>query len=122
MLLLALIRARPFEAVVGRVYGRWERACSLVLLVVLFGLVPLAEASPPDPMWIAGIYDGGDFDEVVVAILSATGLVGTPVVPAMPVDIPAGEVQPRDTVPGVAAPSFTFTIRAPPSVTSIAAP
>jgi|SRR5215469_12968337 len=35
-------------------------------------LIALAYASPPDPSWIKGIYDDGDFDNVVVLITSAT--------------------------------------------------
>ena len=51
--------------------GAWARACVLALLGVLAALVPLAHASPPDPLWIPGIYDAADFDEVVVAVLTA---------------------------------------------------
>ena len=52
----------------------------LVLLVVLFLIAPtcllvLAYASPPDPTWIPGIYDDGDFDDIVTLITSATASV-----------------------------------------------
>ena len=36
-----------------------------VVLPVAVALVPLAYASPPDSMWIAGIYDAADYDDVV---------------------------------------------------------
>jgi hypothetical protein len=36
-------------------------------------LALLAYASPPDPSWIRGIYDGGDFDDVVILVTSGTG-------------------------------------------------
>ncbi len=91
-----------------------DRACALGLLLILIALVPLAHASPPDPVWIAGIYDGADFDEVIGAVISATGLVSTLVVLAMVADIVAGAVQSHDPVLGVAAPSWPFSIRAPP--------
>jgi hypothetical protein len=42
-----------------------NNACSTVALLVLgflVALVPLANASPPDPTWIPGIYDDADFD------------------------------------------------------------
>jgi hypothetical protein len=39
----------------------------LGILFALLALVPLAHASPPDPVWVAGIYDAADFDEVVSA-------------------------------------------------------
>ncbi len=41
-----------------------------VLLHCLILLVPFAAASPPDPLWIPGIYDAADFDDVVVAATS----------------------------------------------------
>ena len=48
----------------------------LALLVLVLGtLAPLAHASTPDPSWIAGIYDGADYDDVVVLVASATGAV-----------------------------------------------
>jgi len=51
--------------------GRRDWLCVLVLLVTLSALVPLAEASPPDPLWIAGIYDSADHDEVIGLVTSA---------------------------------------------------
>jgi hypothetical protein len=45
-----------------------------LLLAAVWVLVrPLAAASPPDPTWIAGVYDDGDLDD---AILLAGSLVG----------------------------------------------
>src|SRR5215471_11012235 len=35
------------------------------VFVVLILLPPIAFASPPDPSWIAGIYDGDDGDDIV---------------------------------------------------------
>src|SRR5262245_61138308 len=49
-----------------------------VLLVLLASLVvvltPMAYATPPDPSWIRGLYDDGDFDDVVVLLISGVGL------------------------------------------------
>jgi hypothetical protein len=42
----------------------------LLLVVALGALAPLAFASPPDPLWIGGVFDGGDSDDVVVAATS----------------------------------------------------
>ena len=49
----------------------------LVLLLVsgLTALAALAHSSPPDPTWIPGIYDGDDFDEVIVSVTSLTSAV-----------------------------------------------
>jgi hypothetical protein len=56
-----------------------------ILLVVATLIVPAlllvpAYASPPDPAWISGVYDDGDFDDVIVQVTSAVGHV--------PVDLP----------------------------------
>ncbi len=47
---------------------------AILLLLALSLLAPLALASPPDPLWIRGIFDGGDGDD---AIMAATGTEGT---------------------------------------------
>jgi hypothetical protein len=44
------------------------RACTLGPFFVLCALVPLAHVCPPDPLWIVGVYDERDFDDVVVAV------------------------------------------------------
>ena len=41
--------------------GRWLPAGSIILILVL--AVALADASPPDPSWILGIYDDRDNDD-----------------------------------------------------------
>jgi hypothetical protein len=47
------------------------RLVAALLVVALSGLAPLALASPPDPLWIGGLFDGGDSDDAVVAATSA---------------------------------------------------
>lgn len=45
------------------------RSCwAAVLLIGLVALTPLAHASPADPLWIEGIYDAADHDDVVLAV------------------------------------------------------
>ena len=46
-----------------------------LLLFVLLLLTPIADASPPDPSWIAGLYDNADFDDVVLSVTSSVGIV-----------------------------------------------
>src|SRR5215469_15158063 len=43
------------------------------MLLVLLTIAPitLAYASPPDPTWLAGVYDQADFDDVVCLLTSA---------------------------------------------------
>jgi len=45
------------------------------LFLVIPLLTPMAYASPPDPSWIHGLYDDGDFDDVVVLVTSGSGVV-----------------------------------------------
>jgi hypothetical protein len=76
-------------------------ACALVLLLVgcLFSSTPLAYASPPDPIWIEGIYDAADGDDVIVSICGAGWSVAldplaclAPLLTAAPV-VPRGETR-----------------------------
>ena len=87
----------------------------LVLVCVLVSVTPLAYTSPPDPSWIGGIYDDGDFDDVVVFIVSAAAL-GEPVVPAnaRPAPIVMGCAPQTSKIP-IARPAFSSNpVRAPP--------
>jgi hypothetical protein len=53
---------------------RWAALIALVLLGPLFALTPLAHATPQDETWIAGIYDGADYDDVVLLIITVGGV------------------------------------------------
>src|SRR5262245_32368378 len=59
------------DAVADRAGRRWERMWATALVAALTCLVPLAHASPSDPVWIAGAYDAADSDDI---ILKATSL------------------------------------------------
>jgi hypothetical protein len=48
-------------------------ALAVVLVASLAVLATLAYASPPDPSWISGLYDDGDFDNIVGLITSDAG-------------------------------------------------
>jgi len=54
---------------------RLTLAVTPILFLVLLLLTPMAYSSPPDPTWIHGLYDGEDFDDVVVVITSGAGIV-----------------------------------------------
>jgi hypothetical protein len=108
--------AMSLTRALARVRRRHGRVWTVGLVLVVVCLVPLADATPPDPLWIAGIYDGADFDDVVVAVISASGLVGTTILPARPAARPAELARPHDTVLAATPLCCTFTIRAPPSV------
>jgi hypothetical protein len=63
-----------------------SRLLTVLLLVPLVWLTPLALASPPDQTWIGGFYDDADYDDVVLLALSlALALADTaPVLDARP--------------------------------------
>lgn len=105
----------PVDTLAAGVRGRWRFVCSLGLSSVLVVLCSLVHATPPDPLWIPGIYDDADYDDAVVAVFSATGLVVSPDVPGMPAAIAAGGVQSHDAVLGATPLCCSFFIRGPPS-------
>src|SRR5215472_4056130 len=51
---------------------------SLPVVMVLILLPAIAFASPPDQLWIAGIYDGADGDESVTLVYETAGVEATP--------------------------------------------
>ena len=48
----------------------WRRCANGLLVVALLALSPVAYASPPDPTWVAGLWDDGDHDDVVMLVTS----------------------------------------------------
>jgi len=100
----------------------WARACALALLMLLAVLVPLAHASPPDPLWIPGIYDAADLDEVVVAVLTAVARAAdTRTVTFAPPERVGAAVLPAEACPSAGASPSTGSVRAPPDVDFLAA-
>jgi hypothetical protein len=52
-----------------------RRVVALAVFSVMTVVVPLALASPPDPVSIDGVYDGADYDDVGLLVTSQEGLV-----------------------------------------------
>src|SRR5262249_34992941 len=65
---------------------RWCQTLFLALLVCTTGFSTLAYATPPDQIWIPGIYDAADFDDVVWILteLYVSGEVPAPCIAAAP--------------------------------------
>src|ERR687887_888952 len=59
----------------GYCRAMWRR-CSLgvLLFATVAVLPPLAHASPPDPSWVAGLWDDADYDEIVLAVTGMTAV------------------------------------------------
>ena len=45
---------------------------AVILITALAFLTPAALASPADPTWISGIYDDGDYDDVILLVASTS--------------------------------------------------
>ena len=56
------------------------RVLIAILVTLMVGLAPLAEASPPDQTWLGGLYDDADYDNVVLRVTSAVGAVESQIV------------------------------------------
>jgi len=96
---------------------RWPgRLLLLGVLIVSIGIVPLAAASPPDPLWVPGWYDAADFDDVVVTVVSATGAFEhAPPVLAKPDDVITPAICRADARAIQAVAFSTTRPRAPPA-------
>jgi|SRR5262245_6739300 len=53
---------------------RQEGAVVLLLVLAVALLAALGHASPPDPIWLGGVWDGADYDDVVLIATSADAL------------------------------------------------
>lgn len=51
-----------------------ELATFLSIVLALILMAPIAFASPPDPSWIVGIFDGADGDDVVSLVYETAGV------------------------------------------------
>ncbi len=92
-----------------------RRSLTVLVVLVLATLGPLASASPPDPSWIGGFYDAADGDD---AILAVTGMDSPPLTPIVAVESHA--VRLGDVAPTAARVERAFAlaapaVRAPPS-------
>ncbi|HEV8438559.1 MAG TPA: hypothetical protein VGT40_10735 [Methylomirabilota bacterium] len=94
----------------------FRRVLAVVVLGALVALTVLADATPPDPVWVTGVYDDGDFDDVVGLIVAGAALAEPPAPapePLRPLAVSLGS-PPRVTAPGGSA-SAPNPVRAPPS-------
>ena len=62
----------------------------LLLLAATLMLAPLAQATTVDPNW-GGLYDNGDFDDVILLITSAAGVVDSQPRPDLGLGSPVAE-------------------------------
>jgi hypothetical protein len=89
----------------------------VALILSLFLLPALAQASPPDPLWIGGVFDSDDSDDAVVAAASTDCLSdAAPLAAVEALWLVLGAV-PHAASPSPARPVLSrFHGRAPPTV------
>lgn len=88
----------------------------LALLLSLLGLGAVVAAYPPDPTWWVGIYDGGDYDDIVLAVTATDSLPdATPVVFDRPSPVVVGVIAHAGPARVVSDRLPLAPIRAPPA-------
>jgi len=88
---------------------------AVLLLGVLLTLPPIAHATPTDPVWIPGLYDDNDYDDVVLFLTGAVSAVDSGVVdPVGPVVVCLGLITPSRPQSVSSRPLESLSTRAPP--------
>jgi hypothetical protein len=88
-----------------------------LLIGVLTLLAPLAQASPPDPLWIGGVFDASDLDDVVAVAASADGATAPHArESAEALWAVVGAVSWADSMPALPSMRPSFQGRAPPNI------
>ena len=88
---------------------------AMLLVLLLIAPVTLAHASPPDPTWLAGVYDQADFDDVVGLLTSAVEVTDSTTAPEAGPRLALAPTLCLATVAWPAsAPAYSAPLRAPP--------
>src|SRR5215813_11121545 len=88
---------------------------AMLLVLLMIAPVTLAHASPPDPTWLAGVYDQADFDDVVGLLTSALEATDSTVAPEVgPCLALAPKLCPAMVAWPATAYSYWAPLRAPP--------
>ena len=88
---------------------------AIVLIITELVLASLAYASPPDPTWVGGFWDGGDFDDVVIAVTSAMAIQSLQRIDQTPTRIVLGLLLDAPTPTHAYDGSLRHTSRSPPA-------
>lgn len=92
---------------------------AILLLGVVLALPPMAHAAPTDPVWISGLYDDNDYDDVVLFTIAAVSAVDSRVVdPVGPVVVCLGLITSHKSASVPIEPLPSFSTRAPPHLSS----
>ena len=93
-----------------------RRSVALLVVGALLSLGALAHASPPDPDWLGGLWDNGDYDDIILLVTSGVGVADSHSThdDARPIVIASPLVSPPDGNRLPARPLFASPTRAPP--------
>ena len=87
----------------------------MLLAIALWLILPtLAAASPPDPTWMAGLYDDADFDDVVIHIGLLAGVCDALPPPCLAFDSHVRHLTPSGWHPPARRSQAPLRGRAPP--------
>jgi hypothetical protein len=94
-----------------------RRPLVALLIGALLSLSALAHASPPDPDWLGGLWDNGDYDDIILLVTSGVGIADSHSTDdTRPVVVISFFIAPPDRASLPARPLFASPTRAPPSV------
>ncbi len=99
------------------------RVCvALILLGWLTAVVPVAQVVLSDPVWLGGVYDDADYDDILVAVASANAVESVPLLVVSPNWMVVGSTSLADA-PRTRPSTFpAFRIRAPPDPSGLSNP
>jgi hypothetical protein len=94
---------------------RWSLTIALVLALALGTLTALAYATPPDQSWLGGLYDDGDYDDVVSLATASMSVETAPVQPRFELLRIVVAIVELPGAPSLASPGIVLRVpRAPP--------
>jgi hypothetical protein len=94
-----------------------RRSALLLVVSAMLSLGVLAYASPPDPDWIGGLWDNGDYDDIILLVTSGVGITDSRALETgRPLVVVSKLVSTGDDTPLAARPRQSASTRAPPAV------
>ena len=94
-----------------------RRSVLLLVAGAMLSLGVLAYASPPDPDWISGLWDNGDYDDIILLVTSGVGITDSHAIEhGRPIVFVSELVSTIDDAPHAARPGLAASTRAPPAV------
>ena len=89
----------------------------LLFVGAMVALGVLAHASPPDPDWIGGLWDNGDYDDIILLVTSGVGITDSHAFEhGHPLVVVRKLISTVDDAPLAARPRLSSSTRAPPAV------